>query len=169
MTRSPTAQSLTPSPSADDLAGEVDAHDAGHRHLDAGHAAPREDVVVVERRRLHRDDDFARGRLWIGKSGLVADRARTAVLVDDCCFHGVSLASITSSVARSLTSARARSRASALRSTLLVRGERQLRHEDDTARMLVGRRVVERVPLDLVLGQTCAGSQHDEGERLLDP
>ena len=39
---------------------------------------------------------------------------------------------------------------------LVGAGERQLRHEDDAARMLVGGRVVEGIPLDLVLGQTCA-------------
>ena len=58
---------------------------------------------------------------------------------------------------------------SALRSTLLVAGERHLGHEDDAARMLVGGRVVERVALDLVLGQTCAWSEHNEGERLVHP
>src|SRR3989304_533471 len=40
----------------DDVAGEVDAHDAGHGHLDARHAAAREDVVVVERGGAHLDD-----------------------------------------------------------------------------------------------------------------
>ena len=35
-------------PDLGDLAGYVEAHDGGHRHLDAGHAAAGEDVVVVE-------------------------------------------------------------------------------------------------------------------------
>ena len=42
-----------PRPERSDVAGEVDAHDAGHRHLDPRHAAAREDVMVVQARGPH--------------------------------------------------------------------------------------------------------------------
>ena len=40
----------------EDFAGNIEPYDHRHRHLDAGHAAAREDVVVVQRRGLHRHD-----------------------------------------------------------------------------------------------------------------
>ena len=79
----------------------------------------------------------------------------------------MSPANITSS---SCAVADQRSRASsrsALRSTLLVVASGNSAQEGDTARMLVGRRIVEREALDAVFGQGGAGPQHDEGERLL--
>ena len=70
-----------------DLAGEIVAHDARHRHLDAGHAAPREEIVIVERSRAHAHDRIVRTRHRIRKVRFVFDRAGSAVLVDDRCFH----------------------------------------------------------------------------------
>src|SRR5262245_36894888 len=45
--------------------------------------------------------------------------------------------------------------------------ERQLHHERDAARMLVGGRIGEREPLYLLLGQSCARPEHHEGKWLL--
>ena len=42
-----------------DLAGDVEAHDQRHRHLDARHAATGEHVVVIQRRGAHADQHVA--------------------------------------------------------------------------------------------------------------
>ena len=94
----------------DDFAGEIDAHDAGHRHLDAGHAAPRKEVVVVERGRAHAHDDVVRARYRVGKVRFDIDRACAAVLVYDCCFHVLFFLK-RKSKSRRRTHERARSRA----------------------------------------------------------
>src|SRR6185503_6557918 len=39
------------------LARDIEPDDHGHGHLDAGHAAHREDIVIVERGRLDPDHD----------------------------------------------------------------------------------------------------------------
>ena len=74
-----------------DLAGHIEAHDRRHRHLDAGHAAAGEDVVVVEGRRLDGDDHIAFARRGVGEAGLVDQAVRPAMLTDNCCFHFISL------------------------------------------------------------------------------
>src|SRR5580765_4039755 len=84
-----------------DLAGEVEAHDGGHRHLDARHAAPREDVVVVQRAGAHAHQDLAGGGRRVRIVGLVLNGARTAVLVDHRCLHRDSLIAILSKALRS--------------------------------------------------------------------
>jgi hypothetical protein len=70
-----------------DLAGHVEPHDDRHRHLDAGHAAPGEDIVVVERACFDRQDDVAFARLWIGKVGLEREALGSAMGADDSSFH----------------------------------------------------------------------------------
>jgi hypothetical protein len=74
-------------PDLGDLAGHVEAHDRRHRHLDAGHAATREDVVVVERRGLDGHDHIALAGLGIGEAGLEIQAVGPAMLADDCGFH----------------------------------------------------------------------------------
>ena len=49
---------------------------------------------------------------------------------------------------------------------LVGRGERQFVDEPDEARVLIGRRVLQRVLLDRVLGRLVAGLRDDEGDRL---
>ena len=58
-TRSPAFHFATPGADLGDLARHVEADDDRQRHLDAGHAFDGEDVVVVERRGAHADDDVA--------------------------------------------------------------------------------------------------------------
>ena len=99
------------------LAREIDAHNARHRHLYSGHTAPREDIVVIQSRCIHAHEDFATARFGIGKIGFVADRARTAMLVDNCCFHGVVPEPLSRADGDQCSRA---TRPSALRSTLLV-------------------------------------------------
>src|SRR5262245_13831376 len=78
-------------PKSCNVAGEVDTHNAGHRHLNPGHATAREDVMVVQTRRLHTHKDLAGCWRGVGKACLVSDRTRTTVLIDDCCLHGLVL------------------------------------------------------------------------------
>ena len=59
----------------DDLAGEVEAHDRRHRHLDARHAAAREDVVVVQRAGAHAYQRLSGPGHRVRVIGLVLDRA----------------------------------------------------------------------------------------------
>ena len=74
-------------PDLGDLAGHVEPHDDRHRHFDSGHAAPREDIVVVERAGLDRQDDVALAGLWIGKAGLEGEVFGSAIGADDGSFH----------------------------------------------------------------------------------
>ena len=53
---------MTPSPTADDLAGRLGANDDRQLALGEGHAAPAPDVDVVERDRADPDLHLARGR-----------------------------------------------------------------------------------------------------------
>src|SRR5438093_4246115 len=53
-------------PGLEDLASHVQSDDDGERHLDAGHAANRHDVVVIQGGRLHTDHHMPVGhpRIW---------------------------------------------------------------------------------------------------------
>src|SRR5262249_8588223 len=83
------------------LAGEIEAHDGGHRHLDARHAPTREDVVVVEGAGAHAYQRLSGRGHRVRVIGLVLDRSGTAVLKDDCRFHQNSLMAIFSKALRS--------------------------------------------------------------------
>src|SRR5437867_10010116 len=72
----------------DDVAGEVDPHDAWHGHVDPGHTAPREDVVIVEGGGTHANDHVSRARFRIGEVALDPDRAGTAMSSNDRGLHG---------------------------------------------------------------------------------
>ena len=72
-----------------DFAGEIQSHDARHWHLDARHAPAGEDVMIVERGRSHLDDHIVGSGPRVGKVRVDGNAARTAVLMDDCCFHGI--------------------------------------------------------------------------------
>ena len=66
-----------------DLARDVEAHDHRHRDVDARHAPPREDVVIVERRGADAHDHLARSRHRVGEVLLEDQPLGAAVLVDD--------------------------------------------------------------------------------------
>ena len=71
-----------------DLAGDVDAHDQGHAELDAGHAAQREQVVIVERAGLDPQHHVGRAGHGIGPVHLEADVVDIAVAANDLRLHG---------------------------------------------------------------------------------
>jgi hypothetical protein len=81
-TRSPTFQPLT------DLAGCVGAGDPRHRHRQAGHATPHEDVEIVQSDCLAADQNVARPDDRIRELA-VDDVLDAALLLDDCSFHHI--------------------------------------------------------------------------------
>ena len=67
-------------------AGRIAACNFRHRHFDARHASPEEDIDVIDRRRFHFDQDVAVGNLGIGHV-LVLKNFGPTVLVKNDCFH----------------------------------------------------------------------------------
>src|SRR5439155_22405795 len=67
-------------PGLENLASHVQSNDDGERHLDAGHAANRQDVVVIQGARLHTDHHMPVGHHRIGEVRDVLELVEPAML-----------------------------------------------------------------------------------------
>src|SRR2546425_11289179 len=74
-------------PRFENLAGHIQTDDDGKRHLDAGHAANRHDVVVIKGGRLHTDHDVAIRHDRIGEVRYALELIEPAMPLQYHCLH----------------------------------------------------------------------------------
>jgi hypothetical protein len=70
--------------------GHIAAGDPGHRHRQSGHAAPHEDIEIIQAARLDPDEQIARADLRIRKIA-IDDILDPAVPFDHRCLHDLPL------------------------------------------------------------------------------